>query len=102
MQEGHVPVVDPVLKTFGKMFYVKRSRLAQIAKLANNRWLPRRSLSSEALAMAKPDSTPRRRDINAGSDATATQDKFPKSIIPRTFDFGFATGLSYKDAPVSR
>jgi 3-hydroxyisobutyrate dehydrogenase-like beta-hydroxyacid dehydrogenase len=29
--------------------------------------------------------------------SSATQDKFPKSILPRTFDFGFATGLSYKD-----
>ena len=36
--------------------------------------------------------------INAGSGRnSATQDKFPRSILPRTFDFGFATGLSYKD-----
>src|SRR5690606_18744880 len=36
--------------------------------------------------------------INAGSGRnSATQDKFPKSVLPRTFDFGFATGLSYKD-----
>jgi 3-hydroxyisobutyrate dehydrogenase-like beta-hydroxyacid dehydrogenase len=28
---------------------------------------------------------------------SATQDKFPRSILPGTFDFGFATGLSYKD-----
>ena len=36
--------------------------------------------------------------INAGSGRnSATQDKFPKSILPGTFDFGFATGLSYKD-----
>jgi 3-hydroxyisobutyrate dehydrogenase-like beta-hydroxyacid dehydrogenase len=36
--------------------------------------------------------------INAGSGRnSATQDKFPKSVIPRSFDFGFATGLSHKD-----
>ena len=36
--------------------------------------------------------------INAGSGRnSATQDKFPRSILPGTFDFGFATGLSYKD-----
>jgi len=36
--------------------------------------------------------------INAGSGRnSATQDKFPKAILPGTFDFGFATGLSYKD-----
>ena len=36
--------------------------------------------------------------INAGSGRnSATQDKFPRSVIPRSFDFGFATGLLYKD-----
>ena len=36
--------------------------------------------------------------INAGSGRnSATQDKFPRAILPGTFDFGFATGLSYKD-----
>ncbi|HXQ42829.1 MAG TPA: NAD-binding protein [Candidatus Udaeobacter sp.] len=29
--------------------------------------------------------------------SSATQDKFPRAILPRTFDFGFATGLSSKD-----
>ena len=28
---------------------------------------------------------------------SATQDKFPRAILPGTFDFGFHTGLSYKD-----
>ena len=36
--------------------------------------------------------------INAGSGRnSATQDKFPRAVLPGTFDFGFATGLSYKD-----
>ncbi len=36
--------------------------------------------------------------INAGSGATnASRDKFPKSILPRSFDYGFATGLMVKD-----
>ncbi len=36
--------------------------------------------------------------INAGSGMnTASRDKFPRSILPRTFDFGFATGLMVKD-----
>ena len=36
--------------------------------------------------------------INAGSGRnSASQDKFPRSVLPGTFDFGFATGLSYKD-----
>ncbi|CAJ1502615.1 NAD(P)-dependent oxidoreductase [[Mycobacterium] kokjensenii] len=36
--------------------------------------------------------------LNAGSGAThASRDKFPKAVLPRTFDFGFATGLMVKD-----
>ncbi len=36
--------------------------------------------------------------INAGSGLnTASRDKFPRSILPRTFDFGFAAGLTVKD-----
>ena len=97
------PVVDPVLKTFGKTFYVgEKPGLAQIAKLANNLLAAAAIvLSSEALAMgvkAGLDATTLCDIINAGSGRnSATQDKFPKSVIPRTFDFGFATGLSYKD-----
>src|SRR6476660_1737794 len=36
--------------------------------------------------------------LNAGSGAThASRDKFPRSLLPRTFDYGFATGLMVKD-----
>ncbi|WP_280402900.1 NAD(P)-dependent oxidoreductase [Nocardia carnea] len=36
--------------------------------------------------------------LNAGSGAThASRDKFPRAVLPRTFDFGFATGLMTKD-----
>jgi 3-hydroxyisobutyrate dehydrogenase-like beta-hydroxyacid dehydrogenase len=95
--------VDPLLKTFGKTFYVgDKPGLAQIAKLANN-LLAAAALvvSSEAVAMgvkAGLDAKVLIDIINAGSGRnSATQDKFPRSILPRTFDFGFATGLSYKD-----
>ena len=95
--------VDPLLKAFGKTFYVgDKPGLAQIAKLANN-LLAAAALvvSSEAIAMgvkAGLDARVLIDIINAGSGRnSATQDKFPRSILPRTFDFGFATGLSYKD-----
>ncbi len=36
--------------------------------------------------------------LNAGSGGTsASRDKFPRAILPRTFDYGFATGLMVKD-----
>ncbi len=36
--------------------------------------------------------------LNAGSGATsASRDKFPRAILHRTFDYGFATGLMVKD-----
>jgi 3-hydroxyisobutyrate dehydrogenase-like beta-hydroxyacid dehydrogenase len=97
------PAVDPVLKNFGKTFYVgEKPGLAQIAKLANNLLAAAAIvLSSEAMAMgvkAGLDAKVLIDIINAGSGRnSATQDKFPRSILPGTFDFGFATGLSYKD-----
>ena len=97
------PVVDPVLKTFGKTFYVgEKPGLAQIAKLANNLLAASAIVvSSEAVAMgvkAGLDAKVLIDIINAGSGRnSATQDKFPRAILTRTFDFGFATGLSYKD-----
>ena len=95
--------IDPLLKVFGKTFYVgDKPGLAQIAKLANN-LLAAAALvvSSEAVAMgvkAGLDAKVLIDIINAGSGRnSATQDKFPRAILPRTFDFGFTTGLSYKD-----
>jgi len=36
--------------------------------------------------------------INAGSGMnTASRDKFPRAILPRTFDYGFTTALMVKD-----
>ena len=95
--------VDPLLKVFGKTFHVgEKPGLAQIAKLANNLLAASAIvLTSEAVAMgvkAGLDAKVLIDIINAGSGRnSASQDKFPKAILTRTFDFGFATGLSYKD-----
>lgn len=101
--EATFPLVDPVLKTFGKTFYVgEKPGLAQVAKLANNLLAAAALvLSSEAVVMgvkAGLDAKTLIDIINAGSGRnSATQDKFPRAVLTRTFDFGFATGLSYKD-----
>ena len=90
---GTFEKVEPILSTFG---------LAQTAKLANN-LLAAAALviSSEAVVMgvkAGLDPKVLIDIINAGSGRnTATQDKFPRAVLTRTFDFGFATGLCYKD-----
>jgi 3-hydroxyisobutyrate dehydrogenase-like beta-hydroxyacid dehydrogenase len=95
--------VDPILKVFGKTFYTgDKPGLAQVAKLGNNLLAAAAVvLSSEALAMgvkAGLDPKVMIDIINAGSGRnSATQDKFPKSILTGTFDYGFATALSYKD-----
>ena len=95
--------LEPVLKNFGKTFFTgEKAGLAQTAKLANNLLAAAAMVvSSEAVVMgvkAGLDPKVLIDIINAGSGRnSASQDKFPKAILPRTFDFGFATGLSYKD-----
>ena len=95
--------LEPILKTFGKPFHLgERAGQAQTMKLANNLLAAAAiALTSEAMVMGvKAGLDPRvMLDVlNAGSGRnSASQDKFPKSVLPGTFDFGFATGLSYKD-----
>ena len=95
--------MEPMLKVFGKLFHAgEKPGLAQSAKLANN-LLAAAALvaTSEVMAMgvkAGLDAKVLIDIINASSGRnSATQDKFPRAVLPRTFDFGFATGLSYKD-----
>ena len=94
---------EPVLSVFGRFFHVgEQPGLGQVMKLANNLLsATAMAISSEAIVMGvKAGLDPRTMVdvINAGSGRnTATQDKFPQAIIPRRFDFGFATGLMYKD-----
>ena len=95
--------VEPLLKHFGKTFFTgEKAGLAQTAKLANNLLAAAAlAVSSEAIVMgvkAGLDPKVLIDIINAGSGRnSATQDKFPRAVLTRTFDFGFATGLSYKD-----
>ncbi|MEP9389852.1 NAD(P)-dependent oxidoreductase [Mesorhizobium sp. KR9-304] len=95
--------VDPILETFGRRFFCGETPgAAQVAKLGNNMIAAGVILlSAEALAMGvKAGLNPRVMCdiINASSGRnSATQDKFPRAVLPGTFDFGFKTGLSYKD-----
>jgi 3-hydroxyisobutyrate dehydrogenase-like beta-hydroxyacid dehydrogenase len=95
--------LEAILKTFGKPFHLgENAGQAQTMKLANNLLAAAAvALTSEAMVMgvkAGLDPKVMLDVLNAGSGRnSASQDKFPKSILPGTFDFGFATGLSYKD-----
>ena len=95
--------IEPMMKTFGKLLFAgEKPGMAQTAKLANNLLAATAMVAtSEVMAMgvkAGLDPKVLIDIINASSGRnSATQDKFPRAILPRTFDFGFATGLSYKD-----
>ena len=95
--------LKPVLEVLGKVFYLgEKPGLGQSMKLANNLLSATAlAITSEAMVMGvKAGLDPRVMldVINAGSGRnSASQDKFPKAILPRTFDFGFTTELMYKD-----
>ncbi len=106
MVAGPPPVwerIQPLLQVFGKPFFMGANPGAgQTMKLVNN------LLGACAIAITAEGMT---LGIKAGLDparmievlnvssgrSSATQDKWPRSVLPRTFDFGFAAGLCLKD-----
>jgi 3-hydroxyisobutyrate dehydrogenase-like beta-hydroxyacid dehydrogenase len=100
---SEVAVVEPALSVFGKVFFIgERPGDGQTMKLANN-FLSATAMAATAEAMVmgvKAGLDPRVMldVINAGSGRnTATEHKFPKIVLPRTFDLGFTNGLMIKD-----
>ena len=96
-------LLKPALDVIGKVFFIgEKPGAAQTMKLANN-FLSATAMvaTSEAVVMgvkAGLDPAVMIDVINAGSGLnTASRDKFPRAVLPRSFDFGFATGLMVKD-----
>jgi 3-hydroxyisobutyrate dehydrogenase-like beta-hydroxyacid dehydrogenase len=95
--------VKPALEVIGKTFYIgAKPGAGQTMKLANNFLSATATVATcEAVVMGvKSGLDPKVMIdvINSGSGMnTASRDKFPRAILPRTFDFGFATGLMVKD-----
>lgn len=95
--------LTPVLDSIGRPLYIgDRPGSAQTMKLVNNMLAATGLIATcEAVVMgvkAGLDPQVMIDVLNAGSGGTnASRDKFPRSILPRTFDFGFATGLMVKD-----
>jgi 3-hydroxyisobutyrate dehydrogenase-like beta-hydroxyacid dehydrogenase len=96
-------LVEPIVGNFGKVFYTgARPGQAQVAKLANNILAAGvMVMTSEVMAMgvkAGLDPEVLLDIIQAGTGRnSAAGDKFPRNVLPGTFDLGFAVGLSYKD-----
>jgi len=101
--EAQWPQAEALLSHFGKSFYMGATPGAgQTMKLVNN------LLGAIAIAVTAEGMT---MGIKAGLDParmievlnqstginSATRDKWPRAVLPRTFDFGFAAALSHKD-----
>ncbi|MGA0594144.1 NAD(P)-dependent oxidoreductase [Enterovirga sp. CN4-39] len=95
--------IDPMLKNIGKVFFIGEAPgSAQMMKLCNNLMsAAAMAISAEAItAGVKAGIDPAIMvdviNVSSGMNA-ATIQKFPKSILNRRFDYGFATGLMFKD-----
>jgi 3-hydroxyisobutyrate dehydrogenase-like beta-hydroxyacid dehydrogenase len=95
--------LQPALSVLGKIFFIgEQAGAGQMMKLTNNLMAAAAlAITSEAMVMGvkaglDPSVMCEVFNVSSGRNS-ATQDKFPRSVITGTFDFGFATGLSYKD-----
>ena len=95
--------LKPILENLGKLFFVgKLPGQGQTMKLLNNLLsATAMAISSEAVVMGVKAGLDARQIIdviNAGTGKnSATEDKIPKYVIPRTFNLGFALSLLNKD-----
>jgi 3-hydroxyisobutyrate dehydrogenase-like beta-hydroxyacid dehydrogenase len=95
--------VEPVLAALGRPILVsEQPGAAQTMKLVNN-LMAATALAATAEVMvmgvkAGLDAQVMIDVLNAGSGGThASRDKFPRAVLTRTFDYGFATALMVKD-----
>lgn len=93
----------PMMEVIGRPFYIgPEPGQGQMMKVVNNLLSATVTAATcEAVALgvkAGLDPHIMVDVINAGSGrSTASEDKFPRAILPRTFDIGFAMGLMTKD-----
>lgn len=95
--------LEPMLKNIGKVFFIGEAPgSAQMMKLCNNLMsAAAMAITTEAIVAgtkAGIDPAVMVDVINVSSGQnTATSQKYPKSMLNRRFDYGFATGLMFKD-----
>ncbi len=95
--------LEPVMSVFGRLFFLGETPgSGQTMKLVNNLLAACHiAITGEGMAMGvKAGLDPKLMidvlNVSTGR-SSATQDKWPRSVLPRTFDFGFATALCFKD-----
>ena len=100
---AEINAIEPALAAIGKIFFIsERPGAGQTMKLCNN-FLSAAAMTatSEAMVMGvKAGLDPRIMldVINSGTGRnTATEDKFGRVVLPRTFNLGFTVGLMTKD-----
>jgi hypothetical protein len=95
--------IKPALEAIGRIFFIgEKPGSAQTMKLANNLLsATAMAATSEAVVMGVKsglDPAVMIDVINAGSGMnTASRDKFPRAILPRSFDYGFTNAMMVKD-----
>jgi 3-hydroxyisobutyrate dehydrogenase-like beta-hydroxyacid dehydrogenase len=101
--EAEYEALRPLLERFGKPFYMGATPGAgQTMKLVNNLLgAVAIGVTAEGMAFGIKAGLDPARMIEVLNQSTgvnsATRDKWPKAVLPRTFDFGFAAALSLKD-----
>ena len=101
--EAQYDTVQPLLARMGRPFYMGEVPGAgQVMKLVNNLLsIGAIAITAEGMAVgikAGLDPAKMIEVLNSGTGAnSATRDKWPRSVLPRTFDFGFSAALSLKD-----
>lgn len=95
--------VKPLLELFGRPFFMgENAGAGQTMKLVNNLMgACAIAITSEGMAIGiKAGLDPKRMieilNVSTGRNS-ATEDKWPRAVLPRTFDFGFSSGLALKD-----
>lgn len=101
--EAQYATIRPLLERMGKPFYMGETPGAgQTMKLVNNLLgAVAIAVTSEGMALGIKAGLDPARMIEVLNQSTginsATRDKWPRAVLPRTFDFGFAAALSLKD-----
>lgn len=96
--------IRPILECFGRTNHVgDRAGQAQLIKVINNLMsVTALAVASEGCVLAQKagvDPAKLMEVVNSGSGrSNASEDKIPKYVLTRNFDFGFALALSAKDA----